>query len=154
MRTIDVSPFYRTGVGFDRLFNLFDSINPDVGSQTYPPYNIEKTGEDSYTITLAVAGFAEDELDVEGRAQSLLIRGKKAETENGRKYLHKSIATRNFQRRYELADNVFVVGANLENGLLNVELERRVPDELKPRKIAVTTGPRARAIEDKAKKVA
>ncbi len=149
MRTIDVSPFYRTGVGFDRLFNLFDSVSPDTGSPTYPPYNIEKTGEESYTITLAVAGFAEDELDVEAQAQSLLIQGKKAQKENGHNYLHRSIATRNFQRRFELADNVFVVGASLENGLLNVELERRIPEELKPRKISVT---RARAIEDKAEK--
>ncbi len=140
MRTIDVSPFYRTSVGFDRLFNLLDAGTRETPSQTYPPYNIEKTGDDSYRISVAVAGFSEDELDVEAREQSLLIRSKKAEKENGHNYLHRGIAARNFQRRFELADNVFVVGAGLENGLLNVNLERRLPEELKPRKIVITKG--------------
>ena len=155
MRTIDVSPFYRTSVGFDRLFNLLDTGTRETPSQTYPPYNIEKTGDDSYRISVAVAGFAEDELDVEAREQSLLIQGKKAEKENGHNYLHRSIAARNFQRRFELADNVFVVGAGLENGLLNVDLERRIPEELKPRKIAITNGGKnERVIEGKAEKTA
>jgi molecular chaperone IbpA len=138
MRTIDVSPFYRTSIGFDRLFNLLDQVTSDAAAPSYPPYNIEKTGEDAYSITLAVAGFADDELDVEVRDQSLIVSGeKRANGEDGRTYLHRGIAARNFQRRFELADNVYVTGAAVENGLLTVTLDRRVPEELKARKIPI-----------------
>ena len=147
MRTIDVTPFYRTSVGFDRLFNMLDSVTNEAAAQSYPPYNIEKTGEDTYRITLAVSGFADNELDVETKEQSLVISGEKADKEGDHTYLHRGIAARSFQRRFELADNVFVTGAQLENGLLSVDLERRIPEELKPRKIAINGKTGAKVIE-------
>ena len=154
MRTFDLSPLYRNTVGFDRLFSLLDSAgNVEGGAQSYPPYNIERTGENAYRITIAVAGFAEDELTIEAREAVLTVKGeKKAEAEdNGREMLYRGIAARAFERRFQLADHVDITGAVLKNGLLYVDLKRNIPEELKPRKIAITSAPaKARQIEAKA----
>ncbi len=136
MRTQDLSPFYRTTVGFDRLFNLLDSV-ADNGQTGYPPYNIEKTAEDAYRITIAVAGFAEDELNVEARDGQLVVSGKKAEDKTERTFLHRGIATRAFEKRFQLAEHVRATGARSENGLLHIELVREVPEALKPRRIEI-----------------
>ncbi len=143
MRTIDISPLMRATVGFDRLMKLTDSAaRIDSASFSYPPYNIEKTGDDDYRITMAVAGFSEDELDVTVKDASLLISGKKAEAEeDGAAYLHRGIATRSFERRFDLADHIRVFGARVENGLLHVDLRREVPESLKPRRIKIETVP-------------
>jgi molecular chaperone IbpA len=139
MRT-DYSPFYRSTIGFDRLFNLLDSATKlDTGS-TYPPYDIEATGESTYRITMAVAGFAEKELDIQARENTLTIKGEKAESESEKRYLYHGIAARSFERRFQLADHVVVTGAKLENGLLHVELKREIPEALKPRKIEISNG--------------
>lgn len=135
--TFDLSPLYRGTVGFDRLFNLLDSATAESVNSNYPPYNIERTGEHAYRISIAVAGFAENELDIETRENSLSVTGRKADKEDARTYLHQGIANRGFNRRFELADNVRIVGATLENGLLNIELVREIPEALKPRKIAI-----------------
>ncbi len=151
MRTYDFSPLYRSSVGFDRIANMLDSVlTAETGQNTYPPYNIEKTDEDAYRITVAVAGFTEDELHIEAREGQLLISGKKAEDEGDeRNYLHRGIATRAFERRFQLADHVRATGAVTENGLLHVDLVREVPEALKPRMIEISTKP---AIEGKAKR--
>ena len=150
MRT-DYSPFYRSTVGFDRLFNLLDSATKlDTGS-TYPPYNIEATGENQYRITMAVAGFDEKDLELEARENSLTIKGNKAETEeNVGRFLYHGIAGRSFERRFQLADHVVVTGAKLENGLLHVELKREIPEALKPRKIEISNGSKEKVLEPKA----
>ncbi|MCC6982288.1 MAG: Hsp20 family protein [Bauldia sp.] len=138
MRQFDLSPLYRSTVGFDRMFSMLDQLtNPDSG-QTYPPYNIERTGEDSYRITMAVAGFAENELSIEAKQNSLTVRGEKTETETkDREVLYRGIAGRAFERRFQLADYVEVRGAKLENGLLHVDLVREIPEAMKPRSIAI-----------------
>ncbi len=139
MRTYDMTPLYRSTIGFDRLFNdLFDNVNKLDGSG-YPPYNIEVQDENNYLITLAVAGFSEDDLEVEVKEKSLTVTGRRGEDEQSetRQYLHQGIAGRSFERRYQLADHVRVTGANLENGLLIISLEREIPEALKPRKIAI-----------------
>ncbi|QPH53033.1 Hsp20 family protein [Pontivivens ytuae] len=136
MRTQDLSPFYRTTVGFDRLFNLLDSV-ADNGQTGYPPYNIEKTAEDAYRITIAVAGFAEDELNIEARDGQLVVSGKKAEDKTERTFLHRGIATRAFEKRFQLAEHVRATGARSENGLLHIDLVREVPEALKPRRIEI-----------------
>ena len=138
MRSTDFSPFYRSTVGFDRLFNLLDSV-ADNGQTGYPPYNIEKTGENAYLITVAVAGFAEDELNIEARDGQLVVSGKKAAEDGERTYLHRGIATRAFEKRFQLADHVRASGARTENGLLHIELVREVPEALKPRQIEIRT---------------
>jgi molecular chaperone IbpA len=139
MRTVDFSPLYRTIVGFDRLASLIDAASgPDAGAG-YPPYNIEQTGEDAYRIDLAVAGFGQDEIDLEVRDNVLTVSGRKAPADEGRNFLHRGIAERAFERRFHLADHVVVKGAGLENGLLSVELARELPDALKPHKIAIET---------------
>ena len=138
MRNTDFSPFYRSTVGFDRLFNLLDSV-ADNGQTGYPPYNIEKTGENAYLITVAVAGFAEDELNIEARDGQLVVSGKKAAEDGERTYLHRGIATRAFEKRFQLADHVRASGARTENGLLHIELVREVPEALKPRQIEIRT---------------
>jgi molecular chaperone IbpA len=137
MRHFDLTPLYRSTVGFDRLASILDQVmTADVTQNTYPPYNIEKTGEDAYRITLAVAGFAEDEL--EARDGQLVVTGRKAETEDAdRNVLHRGIATRAFERRFQLADHVRAVEARTENGLLHIDLVREVPEALKPRKIEI-----------------
>ena len=139
MRSFDFSPLYRSTVGFDRLANMLDNVmTADQATPGYPPYNIEKTGEHSYRITIAAAGFAEDELSVESRDGQLLIAGKKAEKPEGETaYLHRGIAARAFEKRFQLADHVRPVAARTENGLLHVELVREVPEALRPRRIEI-----------------
>ena len=141
MRTLDLSPFYRSTVGFDRLFDLLDSaVNNEA--QTYPPYNIERTGENAYRITMAVAGFGESDLTIEAKESTLTVKGeKKADAEKkDSEFLYRGIGARAFERRFQLADHVEVKGAQLENGLLHVDLVREVPEAMKPRTIAITTG--------------
>lgn len=139
MRHVDFSPFYRSTVGFDRLFSMLDSIGQPEGAQTYPPYNIERTGEDAYRITMAVAGFGEDELELEAHRNVLTVKGEKADQKDGdnAELLYRGIAGRTFERRFQLADHVEVKGAELKNGLLHIDLVREVPEELKPRRIAI-----------------
>ena len=143
MRHFDLTPLYRSTVGFDRLANMLDSVlSHDVSAPAYPPYNIEKTGENAYRITLAVAGFGEDDLSIEARDGQLVISGRKAEKaekaeDDGRTYLYRGIAERAFERRFQLADHVKPVGATVENGLLHVALIREVPEALKPRRIEI-----------------
>lgn len=135
MRGFDYSPFFRSTVGFDRLFDLVDQVSQQ--EVTYPPYNIERTDENHYRITLAVAGFAEDELNAELREGVLTVSGKRAEETDKQNYLYRGIAGRSFERRFQLADHVEVRGAKLENGLLHIDLERVVPEEQKPRSIPI-----------------
>ncbi len=141
MRTFDYSPFHRATVGFDRVFDLLDSVASQPGSSGYPPYNIEKSGDNAYKIVMAVAGFAESELNVTQKENELLVIGKaQQEGQDERQYLYRGIAGRNFERRFQLADHVKVVGAKLANGLLTIELQREIPEEKKPRAIPVTAG--------------
>jgi len=150
MRNYDFTPLYRSTVGFDRLATMLDSVlTQDVSQTSYPPYNIEKTGDDAYRITVAVAGFSDDELNIEARDGQLVISGKKAGSDDKAGYLHRGIATRSFERRFQLADHVRAEAAVTENGLLHVDLVREVPEALKPRQIQIA-GPKA--IEGKAKK--
>jgi len=135
--TIDFAPFYRGTVGFDRVFDLLDSVASRSGASGYPPYDIEKTGDDSYRIVMAVAGFTEAELNLVQKENELLIGGKSAGGDDKREYLYRGIASRDFERTFQLADHVRVVGARLANGLLTVDLRREVPEEKKPRVIAV-----------------
>ncbi len=150
MRTFDLAPLYRNTVGFDRMATLLDrAMSAESGTQTYPPYNIEKTGDDTYRITVAAAGFAEADLTVESREGQLVITGKKAprSEEDTVRILHRGIAERGFERRFHLADHVTISGAHLENGLLHVDLVREVPEALKPRTIQIATGADAKTIE-------
>jgi Molecular chaperone (small heat shock protein) len=139
--TVDLSPLYRTAIGFDRLAAMLESANR-VESQGYPPYNIEVIGEDAYQITMAVAGFTDDELSIESKQNELTVSGQKADADDDteRKFLHRGIATRDFERRFQLADHVYVKGARMEHGLLHIELYRELPEALKPRSIAIETG--------------
>ena len=150
MQTIDFTPFYRSTVGFDRLFSRLDSV---VGQEpkTYPPYNIEKLGESAYRVSIAVAGFSADEIAIEAKENGLTIKGAKApETaEKGREFLHRGIAERAFELRFQLAEYVEVSGANLENGLLHVELKRELPESKKARTIAINGAAKTQTIEDK-----
>lgn len=136
MRTFDFSPLYRSTVGFDRMASLLDAAASDTGN-TYPPYNIERTGDSSYRISMAVAGFSEEDISIEAQQNKLTIIGKKQDDDEQVNYLHRGIATRSFQRQFELADYVEVKGAALENGLLHVDLAREIPDAMKPRSIAI-----------------
>jgi len=144
MRQFDLSPLYRSTVGFDRLFNLIDQAAGVDAAPAYPPYNIERTGENAYRITLAVAGFAEPELSIETKENTLTIRGSKeshAEGEAAKKeFLYQGIAGRAFERRFQLADHVQASGASLENGLLHVDLLRQVPEAQKPRRVPIGKG--------------
>lgn len=138
MRTIDYSPFYRATVGFDRVFNLLDSVAGQASTNGYPPYNIEKSGDSDYRIVMAVAGFAEAELNVTQKENELLVTGQtSADGQDEKQYLYRGIAGRNFERRFQLADHVKVVGAKLANGLLTIELQREIPEEKKARAIPV-----------------
>lgn len=138
MTTIDFSPLYRSTVGFDRMASLLDSAAQlNQKSSGYPPYNIEKLAENQYSITLAVAGFAEAELDITTERGVLTVSGQKGSPEVEREFLHQGIATRNFERKFQLADHVEVTGANLANGLLTIELVKTVPEALKPKKISI-----------------
>lgn len=139
MNTIDLSPLYRSSIGFDRLGSLLDTaLRAEQASSGYPPYNIEASGEDRYGITLAVAGFEQDELDIQVEKGVLTVRGKKAnEGKEERRYLHQGIATRSFERKFNLADHVEVTGAHLTNGLLTIDLVREIPEAMKPKNIAI-----------------
>ena len=137
--TVDLSPLYRTAIGFDRLASMLENANR-LESAGYPPYNIEVTGEDEYQITMAVAGFTDDELSIESKQNELAVSGEKAGSEDDRQFLHRGIATRSFERKFQLADHVFVKGARLEHGLLHIELYRELPEALKPRSISIETG--------------
>lgn len=150
MRTFDLSPLYRATVGFDQMADLMDRVLADTsGGQTYPPYNIEKTAEDGWRISIAAAGFSEDDLNVELRENSLIVTAKRAEDDSGRNYLHRGIATRAFERRFHLADHVKASAASYVNGMLHIDLVREVPEALKPRTIQITKGDtvEAKAVE-------
>jgi len=138
MRTLDYSPFYRATVGFDRVFDLLDNVAGQTAGNGYPPYNIEKAGDNAYRIVMAVAGFSEAELNLTQKENELLVTGQTAPTAEGdRQYLYRGIAGRNFERRFQLADHVKVTGAKLANGLLTIELQREIPEEKKARAIPV-----------------
>jgi len=140
MRSYDLSPLYRSTIGFDRLFSLLDQASgADNAVASYPPYNIERTGENAYRLTLAVAGFGETELSIESRENTLTIKGAKEARNEGEapKMLYQGIAARAFERRFQLADHVQVTGARLENGLLHVELAREIPEAQRPRQIPI-----------------
>ena len=147
MRQIDFSPLYRSTVGFDRMVDLLDSASGyDVSATTYPPYNIERLGENDYRITMAVAGFVESELKIDVKEQFLNVRGEKQSADKERQFLHRGIATRAFERRFQLADHVEVKGAELKNGLLHIDLVRNVPEKLKARTIAIGNGREPQAV--------
>ncbi|MCJ7994031.1 Hsp20 family protein [Rhizobium cremeum] len=140
MRHVDFSPLYRSTVGFDRLFTMLDSLGQPEQAQSYPPYNIERTGENTYRITMAVAGFDERELSIEAHAHVLTVKGEKAEEDKVEQteFLYRGIAKRAFERRFQLADHVEVTAASLKNGLLHIDLLRNIPEAMKPRRIAIT----------------
>lgn len=146
MRTFDFTPLYRSTVGFDRLFDMLDSsIRPD-----WPPYDIEKVGEDKYRISMAVAGFAPEEIELTQEGNTLLVSGAKQQPESQQQeFLHRGIANRSFKQTFSLADHVKVAGASLENGLLAISLVREVPEQLKPRRIAIGTAAEARSGDQK-----
>jgi molecular chaperone IbpA len=140
MRTnTDFSPLYRSFIGFDHLAGLIDKASRADKQSSYPPYNIELLAEDQYRITMAVAGFAENELEIESKENNLIVTGTKptVKDKSDRKFLHQGIAERNFERKFQLGDHVKVIGAFMENGLLHIDLEREIPEALKPRKIAI-----------------
>jgi molecular chaperone IbpA len=152
MRSFDFSPLFRSTVGYDRVFDLLDSVSRYDTAQGFPPYNIERTDDTHYRITLAVAGFAEKDLNAEVRDGVLTVQGKHGEeTEKQPGYLYQGIAGRAFERRFQLAEHVEVKGATLENGLLHVDLERIVPEERKPRRIAINGGSNVTVLEGQAK---
>jgi molecular chaperone IbpA len=150
MRHFDLSPLYRSTVGFDRLFSLLDQAGSNEATPTYPPYNIERTAENAYRITIAVAGFGENDLAIESKENALTVRGDKQNADGAekREVLHQGIAARAFERRFQLADYVQVTGASLENGLLHIDLVREIPEAKKPRQIAIGGG-KAKVIEAK-----
>lgn len=137
MRTYDFSPLYRSAIGFDRLAQMFDNALRSDSQPSYPPYNIELVAEDKYRITMAVAGFERSELEIETEHDTLKVVGRKQKDDSKRTYLHRGIAARDFEQRFQLADHVKAVGARLENGLLNIDLVREVPEAKKPRKIDI-----------------
>ncbi len=141
MRTFDFAPLHRATIGFDQIADMMDRVlTNDVAQPSYPPYNIEKTDADTYRISVAVAGFSENDLSVEVKENSLVVAGKKAAEDKDRSFLHRGIATRAFERRFALADHVRVTGASHENGMLNIDLKREVPEALKPRRIEISSG--------------
>jgi molecular chaperone IbpA len=151
MDRFDFSPLFRSTIGFDRLARLVDSATRvDSTALSYPPYNIEKTGEDSYRLSMAVAGFAPSDLDVQVQENGLLITGKAQPETDASRYLHRGIARRAFERRFQLADTIKVVGASFDNGMLHVELVREIPEAMKPRTIKITAGAQPQTIEQKA----
>jgi molecular chaperone IbpA len=142
MRTFDLSPLYRATVGFDQIADLMDRVlATDVATPNYPPYNIEKLGDDAWRITVAVAGFSDAELSVELRENALVVAARKAEDDSARRYLHRGIATRAFERRFHLADHVRVTGATHADGMLHIDLAREVPEALRPRRIEIARAP-------------
>jgi molecular chaperone IbpA len=153
MRTFDLTPLFRSTVGFDRFADMLDSLSQFDNGVTYPPYNIERTSENNYRISLAVAGFAEKDLAVEVKEGVLSVQGKRDVEKDGvqPRYLHQGIAGRSFERRFQLAENVEVKGAQLENGLLHIDLQRIVPEENKPRRISIGAKPEGKVIDAKVK---
>jgi molecular chaperone IbpA len=146
----DYTPLYRSSVGFDRLFRLLDEAQ-SVETQAYPPYNIERLGENAYRITMAVAGFGQNDIAIEAKGNALTVTGKKEQkTNDNSEFLHQGIAGRGFERRFQLADYMIVQGAEMDNGLLHISLVREVPEALKPRQIAIGTASKPKAIEAKA----
>ncbi len=144
MAHIDLTPLYRSSVGFDRFGALLDSaLRSEQAAASYPPYNIERTGEDRYAVTLAVAGFEEAELEIQVENGVLSIRGRKADGEQAREYLYQGIASRGFERKFNLADHVEVTGAQLANGLLTVSLKKEIPEAMRPRRINIESAPEA-----------
>lgn len=138
MRTaFDFAPLYRTSVGFDRFAHLLETASQGSSTSNYPPYDIEVTGENQYAITIAVAGFNESELDIQSENGVLFVRAKKEKDESNRQFLHQGIAYRSFERKFQLADHVKVVGAQMANGLLTIELHKEIPEAMKPKKIAI-----------------
>ena len=146
MRTIDFSPLYRSVVGFDRLADLLDTAAAD-GAAGYPPYNIERTDDNAYRVEIAVAGFRPEELSIEVKENLLTVSGRKAANDEPRRFLHRGLAERNFERRFQLADYVVVTEAALADGLLSIALKRELPEALKPRQIAINTSPASSLIE-------
>ncbi|WP_135502274.1 Hsp20 family protein [Roseovarius aestuariivivens] len=145
MRNFDLAPLYRATVGFDQIADMMDRVlSADVNHPTYPPYNIEKTADDAYRISIAVAGFAAEDLTVEVREGALIVSAKKADEDNERTYLHRGIATRAFERKFQLADHVRVEGATHADGMLHIDLVREVPEALKPRRIEIASGSQTR----------
>jgi len=150
MRTYDLSPLHRFAIGFDNVGRLLDAANRlDEQATAYPPYNIEKVSEDAYRITMAVAGFAPETLDVTLHDSTLIISGRQERAPTDGEFLHRGIATRAFERKFELADHIKVRGATIENGLLHVHLEREVPEEKKPRRIEIASAQGSSALEHK-----
>ena len=151
MRTVDFSPLYRSVVGFDRLADLLDAAASTESASGYPPYNIERTGENAYRVEIAVAGIRPEELTIEVKENLLTVTGRKAANDEPRKFLHRGLAERNFDRRFQLADYVVVTEANLADGLLSIALQRELPEQLKPRQIAIKSAAPTTLIEaDKA----
>jgi molecular chaperone IbpA len=152
MRQFDLSPLYRSTIGFDRIGSLLDTLSSfENEAPSYPPYNIERVSENGYRISMAVAGFSESDLDIEVKENTLTIRGEKRAEEQNSTFLHRGIAARSFERRFQLADYVMVKGASLENGLLYVDLVRELPEAMKPRTIEITTdGDKPKVIDSKA----
>lgn len=147
MHTFDLSPLMRAAIGFDRMARLVETARAAAEGPAYPPYNIEKTAEDSYVLTMAVAGFGPDDIELTAQDNTLVIAGKAPEGPDPRRLLHRGIAGRAFERRFVLADHIVVDGASLENGLLHVALKREVPEALKPRRIAIaSSAPQPRAL--------
>lgn len=143
MRSVDFAPLNRSFIGFDRLAHLLDAASRNEKQPSFPPYNIELLGENNYRITMAVAGFSEQELNIESEHNTLTVVGKKAPADDKveRKFAHQGIAERNFERKFQLGDHVKVIDASMENGLLNIDLEREIPEALKPRKIEISNKP-------------
>jgi molecular chaperone IbpA len=150
MRTFDFAPLYRSAIGFDRLAQVVDAALRSDSQPSYPPYNIELVAEDKYRITMAVAGFEQGELEIESVEDTLRVTGRKATNEANKTYLHRGLAARDFEHRFQLADHVRVVSASLDNGLLNIELVREVPEAKKPRKISIGGATGAQLIEQQA----
>ncbi|PSL18654.1 Hsp20 family protein [Shimia abyssi] len=149
MRTFDLAPLYRSSVGFDQLANMMDRVlSNEVGQSSYPPYNIEKTADDAYRISIAVAGFASEDLGIEVKENALVVTARKADDADTKAYLHRGIATRAFERRFHLADHVRVTGASHVDGMLHIELEREIPEALKPRRIEISRGDKAHIEKD------
>ncbi|MCH2248171.1 MAG: Hsp20 family protein [Cognatishimia activa] len=141
MRSFDFAPLYRASVGFDQIADMMDRVlTSDVSVPSYPPYNIEKTADDAYRISLAVAGFAAEDLAIEVKENALIVTAKKAPAKDEKTFLHRGIATRSFERKFQLADHVKVTGASHEDGMLHIELVREVPEALKPRRIEIARG--------------
>ncbi|WP_366657122.1 Hsp20 family protein [Fodinicurvata sp. EGI_FJ10296] len=157
MRSYDLNPLLRSSIGFDRMSRLLDSaLEQDTSAHSYPPYNIEKLGDDDYRITMAVAGFSREELDVTQTGGSLVISGRKETKEGDKEFLHRGIAARSFDRRFQLADHIRIVNARLDNGLLHIDLHREVPEQMRPRTINIATDAEAgaRSVEDQGERSA